>query len=265
MNKPPVIPASVLPCETTTQPRITPRPRISVAVLAAVSLCILGAAAFFAYHTFASPRRSILSLVSAMGRRDRESVAEYVDAPALAESLRRCALESIREKNQAESDDFITSLVRPLGDQIVNGMAEAVFTPESVLSVLCGDSPGEAIKHAFGDSSDRAVDSLTKDGSPKLEVCGLAAKVLLRWGEGCLVDEASKQAKSEAKPFKRDDYAISGQYESPNRYLITATSRTSNDPTIGWVFKRHGIATWKFTEMRLLPREKTLQHAALTR
>jgi hypothetical protein len=260
MNKPPPIPASALP-----HPGTTPRRQIRIAVLAAVSLCILGATAPFAYHTFASPRRSIMALVSAMSRRDRELVAEYVDAPALAESLRRCALESIREKDKKDSDNFVPRLVRPLGDQILNGMANTIFTPENVISVLSGDSLGDAITRSFQDSSDRAVDNFAKDGSPKTQAFGLAAKVLLRWGEGCLVDEASRQAQSEAKPFNQDDYAVSGQYESPNRYLITATSRNSNDPTLGWVFKRHGIATWKFTEVRLLPRKNVPQHAALSR
>jgi hypothetical protein len=49
---------------------------------------------------------------------------------------------------------------------------------------------------------------------------------------------------------------MSAQYETFNRYLITIKSRNPDDPTFGWVFKRHGLATWKFSEVRLLPQEE---------
>jgi len=85
---------------------------------------------------------------------------------------------------------------------------------------------------------------------------------LLRWAAGYTIDEASESDKVQHGELNPDDYDVAAQYESANRYLITLTHRNSDDPAFGWVFKRHGLTSWKFTEVRVLPPHKTLLHAA---
>lgn len=234
---------------------MTPKQMIRIALVAGLCLLVVVGAGVYEYNRFCAPRNSILALASAMQRRDRETVEEYVDAPALAESFRKRALELFqREMTKKKSDDFINRLLNPLGEELARGIAGAVFTPDVVISMLCDDDPKEAMKESLGNSSDKTVDGFTDDGGLKIRVYGAVGKVLIRWAAGYVIDEAAEKAKQgEMDP---SDYDVAAQYESPNRYLITMTHRNSDDATIGWVFKRHGLATWKLSEMRLLAREK---------
>ena len=226
---------------------MTSRRMIRIAVIAGLCLLILGGVAFFVNRTYGSPRNSIRALASAIGRRDRDTVAEYVDASALAESLRRCALDlDRRELSEQNSNDLIDRLLNPLAEQLASGLAEATYTPDSVISMLCGESPKDAMKRGVARYTDQTVDAFTKDGSPKTQVYGTLGKVLLRWAAGYTIDEASKTDKVQHAELNADDY----------------DHRTSDDPAFGYVFKRHGLTSWKFTEVRLLPHRKPRVYTA---
>jgi len=228
------------------------------ALVAGISLLVLIGAGIPVNKTFCSPKNSILALASAIDRRDRETVAEYVNAPALAESLRRYAFETYKREMAKTSTNAIDRLLNPLGDRIVSGLAGVTYTPESVVGMLCGDDPAEAMKQGIANSSAETVDTITKDGSPKIKVYGVVAKVLIGWATGYVIDEASEKATANQGEINPNDYVVKAQYETFNRYLITITHRNSADPAVGLVFKRHGLVTWKFSEVRLLP-QKTHQ------
>jgi hypothetical protein len=237
---------------------MTSRQMIRMTVIAGLCLLILAGLAVHANQTYASPRNSIRALALAMGRRDRDTVAEYVDAAALADSFRRCGLESFRrEMAKQNSNDFIERLLKPLGEQLASSLAEATYTPESVISMLCGESPKDAMKRCVASYTDQTVDAFTKASSPKTQVYGVVGKVLIRWAAGYAIDEASDSDERQPGEFNPNDYNVSAEFESVNRYLITLTRRNSDDPAFGFVFKRHGVLSWKFTEVRLLPRHET--------
>lgn len=236
-----------------------------MALITGLGLLILGAVAFYANRTFGSPQYSIRALALAMGRRDRDTVAEYVDAPALAESFRRCGLESFRrEMAKQNSNDFIDRLLNPLGEQLVTGLAEATYTPDSVISMMLGEPRRDAMKRGVASYTDQTVDGFTKDGSPKAQAYGAVAKVLIRWAAGYAIDEAADSDERQPGEFNPNDYNVSAEFESVNRYLITLTHRNSDDPAFGLVFKRHGLVSWKFTEVRLLPTTRYAQKPPLT-
>lgn len=276
MPTPPVIPAALPPAIPSNLPdtairlrndsrTVTCRARqlIRAAVIVGLCLLILGGVAIYANQTYGSPRNSIRALALAVDRRDRDTVAEYVDAAALAESFRRCGLESFRrEMAKQNSNDFIDRLLNPLGEQLASGLAEATYTPESVISMMCGESPKDAMKRGVANYTDQKVDAFTKDGSQKAQVYGTVAKVLMRWAAGYAIDEASDSNERNHCEPNPDDYDVSAQYESVNRYLITLARRNSDDSAFGFVFKRHGLLSWKFTEVRLLPRHNTRLQAA---
>ena len=266
---PPKLPAfpprlsDATPRRNDSRPAMTSRQKTRMVLITALCLLILGAVAIYANRTFGSPRNSIRALALAIGRRDRDTVVEYVDAPALAESFRRCGLESFRrEVAKQNSNDFVDRLLNPLGEQLATGLVEAIFTPDSVISMMLGESPRDAMKRGVAGYTDQTVDGFTKDGSPKAQAYGAVAKVLIRWAAGYVIDE-TKSAEQQSGEFNPNDYNVSAEFESVSRYLITVTRRNSDEPALGFVFKRHGLFSWKFTEVRLLPATRYAQKPPL--
>ena len=197
-----------------------------------------------------------MALASAVDRRDREAITEYVDAPALAGSFHRCAIESYNRESAKTATNFVDQLLQPLFGQMADGIAGATFTPDSVIDMLCGESPTDAMKIGLGNASDSTVDAFTKEGTPKTKVYGAATKVFVRCVAGYAIDEAAAESKGKQTEMNPSDYEITSQYESFNRYLIKLTPRNSVDPAIGYVFKRHGLGTWRWAELRLIPQKK---------
>jgi hypothetical protein len=248
--------SNAAPPATRPSPLLTPKQRFRRLVIAIASATVLIAACALTYEKYYTPKHSILALASAVDRRDRDMVTEYVDAPALAESFHRFALESFNRENAKTSTNLFDHLVQPLLSQMADGLASATFTPESTIDILCGESPTDAMKEGLGNAADNTVDTFTKDGTPKTKVYGGVTKALVRCVSGYAVDEAAADSKGKQTEMNLNDYEITTQYESLNRYLIKLTPRNSGDPAIGYVFKRHGLGTWKWSELRLMPQSK---------
>jgi len=243
------IPAPVRVC-----PPVTPKQKIRRIAIGAAITIVLVATCTFIYQRYCTPKHSIMELALADDRRDREMVSEYADAPALADSFHRFAIESYNRESAKTATNFVDHLLQPLFSQMADGVAGATFTPDSVIDMLCGGSPTEAMKKGLDSATDRTVDTFTKDGTPTTKVYGAATKVLVRCVAGYAIDEAA--ADSKKKEMNLNDYEVTTQYESFNRYLIKLTPRNSDDPAIGYVFKRHGLGTWRWAELRLIPQKR---------
>jgi len=225
-------------------------------VITIASVVVLMAVCTVVYKNYCTPKHSIMAFASAVDRRDREAITEYVDAPALAESYRRFALESYHREASKTDTNFVDHLFQPLLDEMAKGIAGATFTPESVIDMLCGKSSTDAMKEGLGNAADNGVDAFTKDGTPKTRVYGAATKALIRCLAGYAIDKAVEDSKGKQTEMNPADYEITTQYESLNRYLIKLTPHNSDAPAIGYVFKRHGLVTWKWSELRLIPQKK---------
>ena len=232
---------------------MTPKHKKRVALIAGISFLVLLGAGVFVNNQFCSPQRSILILTSAMNRRDRDTVKEYVDAPELAESIRQNSIEEISRQWAQTNTNSTDRVLNPLADAFVRGIVNATITPDSVISMLCGENVGDAMKEGIGNSSDETVDALTQNGTPKTKIYGVVGKVLIRWAAGLAIDEATRENEAKQEGINLNDYTVSAQYETLNRYIIIITPHNSDDPAIVKVFKRHGLATWKFSEVRILP------------
>lgn len=263
---PPVPPFSATsratPAKTQAALPIDPKQKIRRTLAVIVGAIVLVTACAFGYEKYCTPRHSMLQLALAIDRRDRETIENYVDAPALAESFHRFAIESYKRETAATSTNFFDHLLQPLFSEIADGIAGATCTPESVINMLCGQSPTDAMKEGMANAADHTVDTFTKDGTPKTKVYGAATKALIRCATGYAVDEATAESKGQQTEMNPADYEITTQYESINRYLIIATPRNSDRPAIGYAFKRHGFGTWKWSELRSIPQNKKQTLAA---
>ena len=143
----------------------------------AAALCLLLILGFCLYAgwSYCAPKRSIRALALAAQRHDRDTVEEYVDAPALADSLKQIALESYqRSMATNRTDSFMDRLFDPLVDRFADGLADAVYTPDTVITILCGESPVDAMRRDAVNYTDGTVDTFTKYGGPKTRAYGAA-------------------------------------------------------------------------------------------
>ncbi|PWU11233.1 MAG: hypothetical protein C5B50_23630 [Verrucomicrobia bacterium] len=214
---------------------LSPRNQLFIALGAIVSLVIVICVLPSIGKAWWPPRQSFSALKLAVQRRDRETVASYVDAQALAESFRRCAVESMkREMAKQKADEFTDRVATTLTEQAAIALADATYTSDSVISMLCGQDPKDAMKRGVENYIVKGVDTVTKDGSERAQVYTPIRKFLDGW----------------ARP---DDFDYPGEYESADRYLITMKPRRTNDLAFGLVFIQAGTTTWKFSELRVLP------------
>ena len=255
---PPTLPvqnsSNAIPAPVRVCPPVTPKQKIRRIAIGAAITIVLVATCTFIYQRYCTPKHSIMKLALAVDRRDREMISEYVDAPALADSFHRFAIESYNRESAKTATNFVDHLLQPLFSQMADGVAGATFTPDSIIDMLCGESPAEAMKNGLANASDSTVDAFTKDGTPKTKVYGAATKALVRCVAGYAIDKAAEDSKK--KEMNLNDYEVTTQYESFNRYLIKLTPRNSDDPAIDYVFKRHGLGTWRWSELRLIPQKK---------
>lgn len=241
---------------------LTPEQRARRRVIATAITIVSIALCAFGYENWCTPKHSILNLAAAVDRRDRETITEYVDAPALAGSYHRLLVELYNSESARTSTNFVDHLFQPLFSEMADGIAGATYTPESMIDMLCGESPKDALKKGVGDAADNTVDTFTKDGTPKTKLYGAGVKVLARCVAGYAIDKAASDSAGKQPEFNPADYVFTTQYESFNRYLIKLTPRHSDGPVVGYVFERHGLGTWKWSELRLIL-QKTKQTAAV--
>jgi len=213
---------------------VSPRNQLLIALGAVATLVIVICVLPSIGRAWWPPRQSFEALKSAVQRRDRETVANYVDAQALAESFRRCAVQSMkREMAKQKADEFSDRVANTLTEEAAIALADATYTADSVISMLCGQDPKDAMKRGVENYIVKGVDTVTKDGSQKTQVYTPIRTFLDDW----------------ARPA---DFDFPGQYESGDRYLITMKSRSTNNLAFGLVFTQEGMTTWKFSELRLL-------------
>lgn len=256
--EPPLIPKSPqMPLDRPT--KMTLRRKFCITCISGLCVMLLLSVGIYVIRAYSSPQRSIITLLKAIERRDQETVAQHIDAPALAASLRKYVVEAVRMEASEEStgdsfDSFIKSMSNLIGEQIVASFAEAVVTPESTLAMMSGESPADALKKSMGNFADKSIDALTLNSDFKTQTCAFAGKLAVRLAAAYIIDEAAADVAHQQSEVNPADYDISADYENLNRYLIRITNRTSTSPGVGYVFKRHGLMTWKLSEIRLLPR-----------
>lgn len=110
--------------------------------LGAAAVLLLVAIAGFLY---ASPYLTLRSIGRAIDQRDAEAVYEYVDFPALRESVKAQALAHLQtEMDKPElKDNPFASFGQLMAVGIVNKLAETLVSPAGVMLMLKNGKPGK--------------------------------------------------------------------------------------------------------------------------
>lgn len=232
------------------QPPLRPKHwrRWAIGVVTVSLVFVLAVVLFVTKGPNSTPEHSIKQLILAAERQDREGVSQYVDAEAYAKSARAAMKSSLHKETAKDGDNgFFSTLFKATLDHGVDWVVDRWVTPESVISVFCGQTTSEVEKESVSSYTDKKIDEVANQGDLKTQAGGILAKCLVRG----LISYAVDKAAPTNQVVSADKYDVTGIYESPTRYLIKVTSRDAIEPSFGYVFRRYSYSTWKLSELRI--------------
>lgn len=184
----------------------------------AIAMLLVALLATWFYFT---PYIAVHNMRKAAEAKDAVKLADYVNFPALRESLKASFnAKFVGEMAKAKSDDRdnpFMPLVTMLTTVMIGQMVDAFITPEAIAAMMKGEEP--TLKPKPG-SAPAATTAPSAPSTP-----AAAAK---------------------------EDLEVSMNYETIDRFVMT-TKATKADKTvvIAFVFTRDGLASWKLSAVRL--------------
>lgn len=219
---------------------------------------------------FNPPEKSIAALAAACKRHDRQTVELYVDAPALASSMKdffkdafewKEKVEASQNQDQDSIDHFLGQLAKPVGYKIIYAIMDKLVTPEHLIQMLSGKPVEPMMKSSVSEAADDAVDTVM-DFAPTKKMYTPAIKLGMGLLSGIMVDAAeSERAKQPTQPtdlgFSEKDIKTTTLYESSGRYVVMYKAPDPRYPMIAVVYERHGLTIWKWSGIRFIPPDAT--------
>ncbi|MFM0201526.1 DUF2939 domain-containing protein [Paraburkholderia fungorum] len=213
--------------------RSTTRPLIVTLIVIAV-IAALG----FGY---ASPYMALNSLKRAADARDAQTVNEYVDFPALRESLKQQVTGLLsRRLDSHGSGNPLAAIGAMIGVALIGPLVDAYATPDGVAALLNGmpprGDPGERppVPPAAGNSP---------DATPPASVPASPAA-----GNG--VNGAANIGNGENSATPPQPPQTTAGYRSLNEFVVTY-QHGAGDARYSAIFRREGLFTWKLAAVNL--------------
>jgi hypothetical protein len=170
---------------------------------------------FVAFSTwfYFTPYLAVSAMKSAAEAKDAAKLSDYVNFPAVRDSLRASFNAKLAAEVPKGSDNNpFSALGAAMAAAFINPMIDALVTPESLAMMMKGEKPKPANNSA-------------QSSSPESEVV------------------ASESSES------NDDTSMS--YENFDRFVVTVKKKDSAEEPFGLVFNRDGIFSWKLSALRL--------------
>ncbi|QQC64850.1 DUF2939 domain-containing protein [Paraburkholderia ginsengisoli] len=189
------------------------RPLI-ITLIVVIVIAVLG----FAY---ASPYIALNNLKRAADARDTQTVNQYVDFPALRDSLKEQIIGMLNHRLDADSNSKMATIGAMIGATIIGPLVDAYATPDGVAALLNGMPPR-------GDPGEQptAPPAATAD-APASPPAG--------------------DAPHNAPPPERQ---ITSGYRGLNEFAVTYR-RGEGDAHYSAIFRREGLFTWKLAALNL--------------
>jgi hypothetical protein len=194
------------------------RPLI-ITLIVIVVIAALG----FAY---ASPYIALRNLKRAADARDAQTVNQYVDFPALRDSLKQQITGMLTRRLDADANSKLATIGAMIGVTLIGPLVDSYATPDGVAALLNGMPPR-------GDPGERPV-APPDAGNPPAAAEAPAAP-------------AAGDSASAAQPAARETTA---GYRGINEFIVTYR-RGEGDANYSAIFQREGLFTWKLTAINL--------------
>jgi Protein of unknown function (DUF2939) len=213
------------------------RPLI-ITLIVIVVIAALG----FAY---ASPYIALRNLKRAADARDAQTVNQYVDFPALRESLKQQVTGLLTRRLDAHSNgNPLAAIGAMIGVALIGPLVDAYATPDGVAALLNGmpprGNPGERppAPPAANDPAAAAADASAPTPAPAPPAAPTQP------------DAAANNANPAATPAQPPQ--TTAGYRSLNEFVVTY-QHGAGDARYSAIFAREGLFTWKLAAVDLNP------------
>lgn len=201
----------------------TGRPLI-ITLIVIIVIAALG----FAY---ASPYIALNNLKRAADARDAQTVNQYVDFPALRDSLKQQIAGMLSRRLEADSNSKLAAIGTVIGVTLIGPLVDAYATPDGVAALLNGMPPR-------GDPGERPPAQSAANNPPAATAEAPASPA---------AGDAANHADTNAAPPQRQSTA---GYRSLNEFVVTYR-RGEGDAHYSAIFRREGLFTWKLAAIEL--------------
>ncbi|SIT37929.1 conserved exported hypothetical protein [Paraburkholderia ribeironis] len=205
--------------------RSTARPLVITLVV-----IIVVAALGFAY---ASPYIALNNLKRAADARDAQTVNQYVDFPALRDSLKQQIAGLLSRRLDLDSNSKLATIGAVIGVTLLGPLVDAYATPDGVAALLNGMPP-------HGDPGERPPEQSAANNPP-------AAAAAAEAPASPAAADAANHADTNAAPPQRQSTA---GYRGLNEFVVTYR-RGTGDAHYSAIFRREGLFTWKLAAIDL--------------
>jgi hypothetical protein len=201
------------------------KPLITVLVVIAI-VAVLG-------YGYASPYLALDRLKRAADARDAQTVSDYVDYPALRESLKEQVAGLLTRRLHASGNPF-AALGAMIGVALIGPMVDAYATPEGVAALLNGMPPR-------GNPNDRPP---AQPEAPSGEAAQSAT------GAATPASPATTNAADTAGNAPPQPPQTTAGYRGFNEFVVTYQHGVG-DTRYSAILRREGLFTWKLAAVNL--------------
>ncbi|HEX3638526.1 MAG TPA: DUF2939 domain-containing protein [Paraburkholderia sp.] len=191
---------------------------------------------------YASPYMALNNLKRAADARDAQTVNEYVDFPALRESLKQQVTGLLSRRLDAHgSGNPLAAIGAMIGVALIGPLVDAYATPDGVAALLNGIPPR-------GDPGERPPAPPAAGNSPD---AAAPASVPAAHAAGNGVNSAANSGNSgENSATPPQPPQTTAGYRSLNEFVVTY-QHGAGDARYSAIFRREGLFTWKLTAVNL--------------
>jgi len=188
--------------------------KLAIAVLVAI-LCV---------WYYATPYLAFSAMKAAADKKDAQALSEYVDYPAVRESLKATFKAKMAEQfanRRADANPF-AALSIMLAGTLVDTLVDAMITPQGLANLM---------------SAEQAAPKIRAPSKPQPET-------------QTQTPPQTQPHESKTEASERDT-VITRRYAGWNRFEISVSKRNEPDDKVTMVMTRQGIARWKLSAIDL--------------
>jgi hypothetical protein len=190
---------------------------------------------------YASPYMALNSLKRAADARDAQTVNEYVDFPALRESLKQQVTGILSRRLDAHgSGNPLAAIGAMIGVALIGPLVDAYATPDGVAALLNGIPPR-------GDPDQRPPVPPAAGNSPDTAPASVPAAPAAGNGVNGAANNGNGGENSATPPQPPQTTAA---YRSLNEFVVTY-QHGAGDARYSAIFRREGLFTWKLAAVNL--------------
>jgi hypothetical protein len=150
-------------------------------------------------------------------QRDADKLNQYVDFPALRESLRAQLVAQMAKKTDELKDNPFAGFAQAFAATMVNGLVDSLVTPEGMFALM---NQGKA-----------GIQQQKSDGAQPIQ-------------------PAAAKTSGAPQPTPENGVSVSSKYKGLDVFTVDVKPQDSTE-TVTFVLHRDGLFTWKLKSVRL--------------